>query len=768
MFPAQMTRLLLLISTVFLLTSCAGDRVMRSQDSQVVFSPNFNYVHGRVVALLPFTNAGRSGFNYSVTERFGANLLRTGFSVIDRAQVEQAAANAGIDLSQIPTRSQLAELGKVLNVDTIVAGSCIYHQGASAESEEAIYMISARFIDAASGEILIHATTQPDGIIPVTRSMASSIRNNILNDLFRKGNLSYEKKNYADALASYSKLIDLEPSLIEAYRNRGAALSKTGDNNKALADYDLAIALFESKYPPPASQPQKWELFVNRGIVLVKAGKAAAAIADFNMALEYGGDPAAIHANLGYARFRMNELDNSLMEYDQAIQADPDRAGLYYQRGLVFEEVSLPDAVKDFSRAIILDGRFAAALAARGRANLRLGYKNDAIRDYSLALELEPGNEEYLTARAALFCQAGERDKAIKDYSSAIEANPTNFESYLGRGICHAANGDAARAGEDFGQVLKSGSPLSTAAYLEAGILKEKQGSYREAIDDFSRAIESSGKDASGYSSRGKTLERMGNYRDSTLDFSRSLELRADNPEDLFNRGYSRMQTGSYRQAIEDFSMVATLDPDHAGTFRNRGYAYQQTGNYSQAISDYSRALALQPEKVESSYRRRYPDAQLNKLVEAYHPFFIYYNRGLSYLASGNYRPAIADFNKAIELDAGSAEAFFRRGMANQQAGEMERALADYDRALELDSRLADAYYGRGSWREQSGKFSSAITDYTTAIDIMPDFAQAYFSRGLLRMQMSLEETGMTDIKAAARMNLKQARDYLLTRGAEW
>lgn len=773
-----MTRLIPLIAAALLLASCAGDRVLRGQDSQVVLSPGFDYGTGMAVALLPFANAGRDGLDYAVTERFAANLLRAGFSIIDRAQLEQAALKGGINLMQIPDRGQLAMLGNDLGVGIIVAGSCIYRQGADSGDEGAITMISARFLDAASGNTLIYATTQPDGVMPVTRALAAAIRSNILNDLFRKGNADYDRKEYAAAVARYGTLIGLEPSLVEAYRNRGAAWSKAGDNKKALADYDRAIALHESKYPSlprflslgagSAHEPEKGELYLNRGIILAKSGKPEAAVSDFNKALALGGDPATVHANLGYARFRMNEFNNSLREYDRAIKADPNRAEIYYQRGLVLEEVNVRAAIGDFSQAIRLDNRFAPALAARGRANLRLGYKDDAIRDYTLAIELDPGNAEFLTGRGAALFQAGERDRAIEDYSGAIEAAPTRFEAYLGRGMSHAAKGDTTRAGDDFEKVLASGSPIAGAAYLEIGILKEKAGNYREAIDNFSRAIEASDKDAAGYSNRGKTLERMGNYRDSVLDFTRSLELKADNPEDLFNRGYSRMQSGGYRQAIDDFSRAASLDPGYAPIFSNRGHAYQQSGNYSQAISDYSRALTLKPEKSGAAYRHRYPDAQLNQVVEEFTPFFIHYNRGLSYLATNTFRPAIADFSKAIECASRSAEAFAQRGMAYQQIGEMERALADYNRAMALDAGLAVAYFGRGSWNEQSGAFSSAIKDYSKAIDIRPDFAQAYFSRGLVRMQMNLEGPGMTDIKAAARMSLKQAKDYLMTRGAEW
>ncbi len=773
-----MYRIFLLIPAFLLLLSCSAEKVVRGQDSVAIFSPAFNYETNKIIALLPFSNSGRGGLNYPITERFAANLIWAGFTVTDRSQLEQTAAKENINLSETPPRDQLAELGRRLGVGIIVVGSCIYRQEGRPDDEGTISMISARFLDTASGETLLHATTRPDGIMPVTRALAAVIRNSLLNDLFRKGNASYDIKKYSEAIDHFTALTGLEPSLVEAYQNRGAAYSKNGDNIKALADYDRAIALYESKNPlpqrllnfiqGPVKQPEKGELYLNRGIILLKSGKTQAAISDFNRALEAGGDPATAHANLGYARFRLKELKNSVMEYDKAVKADPSRAEFYYQRGIVLEEINVPDAIRNYSQAISLDRRFAPPLAARARANLKLGYFYDAIRDYTQALEIEPGNSEYLTGRGGAYFQARDHERAISDYSSAIKATPANCQAYMGRGISYAANGDTIQAREDFDHLLSTGTSMAGTVYLEKGILMAKSGNYSEAVENFSKALEISGNNADGYAHRGMAFERMAEYRSSVLDFSRALELRAEKPQDLFNRGYSSMQSGKYRQAIDDFSRAASLDPANSAVFSNRGYAYRQTGNYSQSINDYSRALALLPGETDSPYQRNYPDARLNQVVKEFHPYSIYYNRGLSYLATGSYRPAISDFTKAIELFPASADAYTRRGIALQQSGEMDRALSDYNRAIELDSRLADAYFGRGSWSEQSGRFSDAIADYTRAIDIMPDFSRAYFSRGLLRVQMNLEEPGITDIRAAARMNLKQARDYLMTRGAEW
>jgi tetratricopeptide (TPR) repeat protein len=57
---------------------------------------------------------------------------------------------------------------------------------------------------------------------------------------------------------------------------------------------------------------------------------------------------------------------------------------------------------------------------------------------------------------------------------------------------------------------------------------------------------------------------------------------------------------------------------------------------------------------------------------------------------------ALADLNRAIELDLEDASAFASRGETYREMERYEEALADYDRAIELDLEDASALAYRG------------------------------------------------------------------------
>ncbi len=82
------------------------------------------------------------------------------------------------------------------------------------------------------------------------------------------------------------------------------------------------------------------------------------------------------------------------------------------------------------------------------------------------------------------------------------------------------------------------------------------------------------------------------------------------------------------------------------------------------------------------------------------------------------------------------------KAFANYQQG--DAALADYNRALELDPRLTVALNNRAGIRHDRGDLRGALNDYNRAIEIDPRLALLYGNRGVTRKALG-------DLKGAAR-----------------
>ena len=77
-----------------------------------------------------------------------------------------------------------------------------------------------------------------------------------------------------------------------------------------------------------------------------------------------------------------------------------------------------------------------------------------------------------------------------------------------------------------------------------------------------------------------------------------------------------------------------------------------------------------------------------------------YYNRGDAKLKLKDYKNAILDYNKAIELDPNYVDAYNVRGLAKYDLKDYGGAILDFNKVIELNNKgpyfLAGAHYNRG------------------------------------------------------------------------
>jgi tetratricopeptide (TPR) repeat protein len=85
------------------------------------------------------------------------------------------------------------------------------------------------------------------------------------------------------AIEDYTQAISLNPSLAEAFSNRGNARFKNGDLDGALKDYEEALRL----------RPDDADVYYNRAIAWEDKSNPAAAISDFQKYLDLGAGERA-------------------------------------------------------------------------------------------------------------------------------------------------------------------------------------------------------------------------------------------------------------------------------------------------------------------------------------------------------------------------------------------------------------------------------------------------------------------------------------------
>jgi len=128
-------------------------------------------------------------------------------------------------------------------------------------------------------------------------------------------------------------------------------------------------------------------------------------------------------------------------------------------------------------------------------------------------------------------------------------------------------------------------------------------------------------------------------------------------------------------------------------------------------------------------------------------------NRGIEKGKEGDLDGAIADFDRAIELDPKDDAPYFNRAQAKWQKKDGTGAIADYTRAIELGSQNPAAYNNRGNARSENNDRDGAIADYTHAIELKPDYARAYYNRAVTKQAKGDTTGAEADFKTAEKLD---------------
>jgi protein O-mannosyl-transferase len=152
----------------------------------------------------------------------------------------------------------------------------------------------------------------------------------------------YNTGKFDKAIQDYDKAIAWDPSWSGVYYNRGLVYDKMGNLDKAIEDYDKAIAL----------NPSWSQVYYNRGIVFDKMGKIDKALENFDRAIALNPSDPNAYNNRGAVFYKMGKIDKALENFDRAIALNPSWPQVYYNRGMVFYNMGKFDkTIADFQKA---------------------------------------------------------------------------------------------------------------------------------------------------------------------------------------------------------------------------------------------------------------------------------------------------------------------------------------------------------------------------------------------------------------------------------
>jgi len=351
---------------------------------------------------------------------------------------------------------------------------------------------------------------------------------------------------------------------------------------------------------------------------------------------------------------------------------------------------------------------------------------------------------------------------------------------------------------------------------------------YRDAINTFNKAIALNPRSAEAFSNRGLAYNNLGNYDLAIKDYNSAIFLDSQSAQSYWRRGISYANVGDDKHAVLDYQKAIEIDPLFAAAYYNLGkiyLGYSNNNRHSQdaerfkneAMRNYQIALKLgNPNAIKYfANQDELTKKQLAKIAEE-NARQKRRNEAETYLSKGEkrkyYNEAIADYNKAIELDPDWPYAYNVRGAAYYALGEKQLAARDYNKFIELKNgnlynplswyecgviyhraenyRSAIYYYdlavkygdvsgfssaertlfynNRGNAYNSIKDYQQALKDYGKAIELDSTSAMSYWNRSIVYAQIRDELAAMQDRVKAAKLGYEAAQIYLTTIGVRW
>jgi tetratricopeptide (TPR) repeat protein len=171
---------------------------------------------------------------------------------------------------------------------------------------------------------------------------------------------------------------------------------------------------------------------------------------------------------------------------------------------------------------------------------------------------------------------------------------------------------------------------------------------------------------ASEYNFRGLDKAKAGKFKEAIEDFDKAIEIKPTG-QIYYNRGYSKSMVEDFNGAIQDYDKTIELEYRLANAYFERGYCKSVLNNPDGAIDDYTKAI---------DKNKDYADA--------------YNNRGVIKLKQKDYKAAVKDFDKAIKIKPDYSSAYVNRGFTKKELNDIKGACKDWKKAAELGYEQAN------------------------------------------------------------------------------
>jgi len=310
---------------------------------------------------------------------------------------------------------------------------------------------------------------------------------------------------------------------------------------------------------------------------------------------------------------------------------------------------------------------------------------SEAVEAYSEVLQKEPKNYQALYRRATVYQALGKTRNAIPDLTAVLEIRPDFKQAQTERGKIYIKQGKYDLAEEDFKNDAAKRNEIQTLKEADQAYhaAMYKENSFEEAIIHLTTLLEKSPWNIEYLEARASCYEHRGKFSDAILDLRPTTKLNPDNTKAWFKISSLYYAQGHVEQSLESVRECLRLDQDHKAC----GDHYKKVKKLNKHLVAANEAAQKNNWKKTFESLESAESANKDNIVQVQAEIAQLRCRGVAFVKD---EAGIEYCNKAIELDDNHARTYVKRSELHTVLGNYEEAIADLEKAKEIDNNYTD------------------------------------------------------------------------------
>lgn len=237
--------------------------------------------------------------------------------------------------------------------------------------------------------------------------------------LFQEGLGRSDRADYEGAAAAFRRVIELDPSIHQAYHNLGRALEQAGRPEQAMAVYGLGLE----------RHPGYHRLALQIGRVVMGQGRTAEALPWLERACRLAPEDRHVLNDLGCALSNLGRVAEAAETFDRALRVAPGEAVLHYNLARALRSLGRErEAIAHLGRAVEIRPAYPRAWSNLGTIVRRYD-EGRAIDCYERALALDPEVMSAIDGLLSLSRRACDFDRTETLHERLVELAPLEAET---------------------------------------------------------------------------------------------------------------------------------------------------------------------------------------------------------------------------------------------------------------------------------------------------------------------------------------------------